>query len=171
MKYITPEEAEKFVPTPHSFQFMRMKDVAYFTFIPSKRGPGWEDVIYYLPRLKNLYKKLKGKGDSWIYILSNESQPGMYKIGYTSQEDVETRVKQLSRSTSVATPFFLEWAFKCFNAGKLEQEIQIRTAVAELEQEIHDKLRGHRISSNKEFFAISLNEARETIENLGQKYI
>ena len=158
MKYITPEEAEKFVPTPHSFQFMRMKDVAYFTFIPSKRGPGWEDVIYYLPRLKNLYKKLKGKGDSWIYILSNESQPGMYKIGYTSQEDVETRVKQLSRSTSVATPFFLEWAFKCFNAGKLEQEI-------------HDKLRGHRISSNKEFFAISLNEARETIEDLGQKYI
>ena len=158
MKYITPEESEKFVPTPHSFQHMRMKDVAYFTFIPSKRGPGWEDVIYYLPRLKNLYKKLKGKGDSWIYILSNESQPGMYKIGYTSQEDVETRVKQLSRSTSVATPFFLEWAFKCFNAGKLEQEI-------------HDKLRGHRISSNKEFFAISLNEARETIENLGQKYI
>jgi len=158
MEYITAKESEKFVPIHHSFKYMRLKDIAYYTFIPSKRGPKWEDVVYYLPRLKNLYKTLKGKGDSWVYILSNESQPGMYKIGYTSQEDVETRVKQLSRSTSVATPFFLEWAFKCFNAGKLEQEI-------------HDKLRGYRISNNKEFFAVSLNEARETIEDLGQKYI
>ena len=106
----------------------------------------------------SFYKTRKGQGDSWIYILSNESQPGMYKIGFTSQDDVETRVKQLSRSTSVATPFFLEWAFRCFNASKLEQEI-------------HEKLKGHRISSNKEFFAISLNEAKETIENLGNKYV
>ena len=123
-----------------------------------KKGDNWEDVTYYLPRRKRMYEGRKGEGDSWIYILSNESQPGMYKIGYTSQDNVETRVKQLSRSTSVATPFFLEWAFKCFNAGKLEQEI-------------HEKLKGHRISSNKEFFAISLNEAKETIEDLGQKYV
>jgi len=158
MNYITPQEAKNFVPIPHSFKYMSLRDIAYYTFIPSEKKPGWEDVVYYLPRLKNLYKTRKGEGDSWIYILSNESQPGMYKIGYTSQDNVETRVKQLSRSTSVATPFFLEWAFKCFNAGKLEQEI-------------HEKLKGHRISSNKEFFAISLNEARETIEDLGQKYI
>jgi len=158
MNYITPQEAKNFVPIPHSFKYMNLRDIAYYTFITSERKPGWEDVVYYLPRLKNLYKTRKGEGDSWIYILSNESQPGMYKIGYTSQDNVETRVKQLSRSTSVATPFFLEWAFKCFNAGKLEQEI-------------HEKLKGHRISSNKEFFAISLNEARETIEDLGQKYI
>ena len=123
MKYITPKEAENYVPIPYDFRYMRSRDIAYYTFVPSKRGPEWEDVIYYLPRLKNLYKNRIGKGDSWIYILSNESQPGMYKIGFTSQDDVETRVKQLSRSTSVATPFFLEWAFRCFNAAKLEQEI------------------------------------------------
>ena len=158
MKYITPKEAENYVPIPYDFKYMRLKDIAYYTFVPSKRGPKWEDVIYYLPRLRNLYKTRKGQGDSWIYILSNESQPGMYKIGFTSQDDVETRVKQLSRSTSVATPFFLEWVFRCFNASKLEQEI-------------HEKLKGHRISSNKEFFAISLNEAKETIENLGNKYV
>jgi hypothetical protein len=85
-----------------------------------------------------MYEGRKGDGDSWVYVLSNESQPGIYKIGYTSHEDVDKRVKQLSRSTSVATPFKLEWAFRCFN---------------------------------REFFAISLNEAKETIEDLGQKYV
>ena len=97
-------------------------------------------------------------GDSWVYVLSNESQPGMYKIGYTSHEDVDKRVKQLSRSTSVATPFKLEWAFRCFNAERLEGEV-------------HQALKGHRISKDREFFAISLNEAKETVEDLGQKYI
>ena len=70
-----------------------------------------------------MYEGRKGDGDSWVYILSNESQPGMYKIGYTSHEDVDKRVKQLSRSTSVATPFQLEWAFRCFNAERLEGEV------------------------------------------------
>ena len=133
-------------------------DAAYFTLTPSKRGKGWEDVTYYLPRRKRMYEGRKGEGDSWVYILSNESQPGMYKIGYTSHEDVDKRVKQLSRSTSVATPFKLEWAFRCFNAERLEGEV-------------HQALKGHRISKDREFFAISLNEAKETVEDLGQKYI
>jgi len=105
-----------------------------------------------------MYEGRKGDGDSWVYILSNESQPGMYKIGYTSHEDVDKRVKQLSRSTSVATPFQLEWAFRCFNAERLEGEV-------------HKKLQGYRISKDREFFAISLNEAKETVEDLGQKYV
>ena len=66
----------------------------------------------------------------------------MYKIGYTSHEDVDKRVKQLSRSTSVATPFALEWAFRCFNAERLVGEV-------------HKKLQGHRISKDREVFAIS----------------
>jgi len=37
----------------------------------------WEDVTYYLPRRKRMYEGRKGEGDSWIYILSNKSQPGM----------------------------------------------------------------------------------------------
>ena len=82
----------------------------------------------------------------------------MYKIGYTSHKDVDKRVKQLSRSTSVATPFQLEWAFRCFNAERLEGEV-------------HQALNGHRISKDREFFAISLNEAKETIQDLGEKYI
>ena len=157
MKCITPKEAEQFVPLKNDKKSV-LSDAAYFTLTPSKRGKKWEDVTYYLPRRKRMYEGRKGDGDSWVYVLSNESQPGMYKIGYTSHEDVDKRVKQLSRSTSVATPFSLEWAFRCFNAERLEGEV-------------HKKLQGHRISKDREFFAISLNEAKETIEDLGQKYV
>jgi len=157
LKRITPEDAKQFVPLRNDMK-SDLGDAAYYTFTPSDRGEGWEDVTYYFPHRKRMYEGRKGDGDSWVYILSNESQPGMYKIGYTSHEDVDKRVKQLSRSTSVATPFTLEWAFRCFNAERLEGEV-------------HQALSGHRISKDREFFAISLNEAKETVEDLGQKYI
>ena len=157
MKRITVEEAEQFVPLQNDMK-SELDDAAYFTLTPSNKEDGWEDVSYFLPRRKRMYEGRKGNGDSWVYILSNESQPGMYKIGYTAHEDVDKRVKQLSRSTSVATPFNLEWAFRCFNAERLEGEV-------------HESLKGHRISKDREFFAISLNEAKETVEDLGQKYI
>ena len=157
MERITSKEAEQFVPLKNDMK-SNLTDASYFTLTPSKRGKNWDDVTYYLPRRVKMYEGRKGNGDSWVYILSNESQPGMYKIGYTSHEDVDQRVKQLSRSTSVATPFHLEWAFRCFNAERLEGEV-------------HKKLQGHRISKDREFFAISLNEAKETIEDLGQKYV
>jgi hypothetical protein len=157
MERITSKEAEQFVPLKRDMK-SNLENVSYFTLTPSKRGKNWEDVTYYLPRRVKMYEGRKGDGDSWVYILSNESQPGMYKIGYTSYEDIDQRVKQLSKSTSVATPFHLEWAFRCFNAERLEGEV-------------HKKLQGHRISKDREFFAISLNEAKETVEDLGQKYI
>ena len=157
MKRITAKEAEQFIPLKNDIK-SDISDATYFTLTPSDENPDWEDVTYYLPRRKRMYEGRKGDGDSWVYVLSNESQPGMYKIGYTSHEDVDKRVKQLSRSTSVATPFKLEWAFRCFNAERLEGEV-------------HKKLQGHRISKDREFFAISLNEAKETVEDLGQKYV
>ena len=157
MERITSKEAEQFVPLKNDMK-SNLTDASYFTLTPSKRGENWDDVTYYLSRRVKMYEGRKGDGDSWVYILSNESQPGMYKIGYTSYEDVDQRVKQLSKSTSVATPFHLEWAFRCFNAERLEGEV-------------HKKLQGHRISKDREFFAISLNEAKETVEDLGQKYV
>jgi hypothetical protein len=157
MKRITVETSELYIPLTNDMK-SDISDAAYYTFTPSKRGEGWEDITYFLPRRKRMYEGRKGDGDSWVYVLSNESQPGMYKIGYTSHDDVDKRVKQLSRSTSVATPFTLEWAFRCFNAERLEGEV-------------HKKLQGYRISKDREFFAISLNEAKETVEDLGQKYV
>ena len=157
MQRITVKEAEQFVPLKKDMK-SDISDATYFTLTPSDRGPEWEDITYYLPRKVRMYEGREGDVDSWVYVLYNESQPGMYKIGYTSHKDVDKRVKQLSRSTSVATPFQLEWAFRCFNAERLEGEV-------------HQALNGHRISKDREFFAISLNEAKETIQDLGEKYI
>jgi hypothetical protein len=94
---------------------------------------------------------------TYFTLTPSDTKPG-WEDGYTSHEDVDKRVKQLSRSTSVATPFTLEWAFRCFNAERLEGEV-------------HQALKGHRIAKDREFFAISLNEAKETIQDLGEKYI
>ena len=132
MQRITAKEAEQFVPLKKDMK-SDISDATYFTLTPSDRGPEWEDITYYLPRKVRMYEGREGDGDSWVYVLSNESQPGMYKIGYTSHENVDKRVKQLSRSTSVATPFKLEWAFRCFNAERLEGEV-------------HQALKGHRTS-------------------------
>tara|TARA_R110000822_G_scaffold39815_2_gene108983 strand:+ start:229 stop:702 length:474 start_codon:yes stop_codon:yes gene_type:complete len=157
MKRITAEEAEQYVPYKSDHK-AEISDIAYFTRTPQEGQNQWDDVTYYLPRRKNMYAGRKGDGDSWVYVISNESQPGMYKIGYTNNDDVDVRVKQLSRSTSVATPFKLEWAFRCFNGERLEGEV-------------HIALKAYRVSMDREFFAISINEAREVIEDLGQKYV
>ena len=95
MKCITPKEAEQFVPLKNDMK-SDLSDASYFAFTPSKRGKGWENVTYYLPRRKRIYEGRKGDGDSWVYVLSNKSQPGMYKIGYTSDDDIDKRVIQLS---------------------------------------------------------------------------
>lgn len=157
MKRITVEESEQFVPLSKDMK-STIEDAAYFTLTKSKLGDTWSDVTYFLPRKKRMYEGRTEGGDSWMYILSNESQPGMYKIGYTSKDDVNERVKQLSRSTSVPTEFVLEYGFKCFNAERLESEV-------------HKALSGHRISKDREFFAVTLNEAKEIIEDLGEKYL
>lgn len=46
-------------------------------------------------------------GTSYIYILSNSSMVGIYKIGLTTRK-VKERVAELNASTSVPTPFVIE---------------------------------------------------------------
>ena len=62
MKCITAKEAEQFVPLINDMK-SDLGDAAYFTLTPSKRGEGWEDVTYYLPRRKRMYEGRKGDGD------------------------------------------------------------------------------------------------------------
>jgi hypothetical protein len=40
-----------------------------------------------------------------------------------------------------------------------------------LEQEVHHKLEANRLNSNREFFQISLKEAKETVTMLGERYL
>ena len=82
--------------------------------------------------------------------------PGLVKIGYT-KDDPNLRVKQLNASTGVAVDFMLEWAFGCYNA-------------IELEQEVHKHLNSFRVNTNREFFNVSVDKAKTAIKMLGKRY-
>mgnify|MGYP003114448136 FL=1 len=151
LKKLTPEEAKNYIPLTEDFT---NQEPHYFTIIP---GPdGWSNVTYYTNRRIDQYKN-KGEGDSWVYVLSNASMPGALKIGYTRNHPID-RAKQLSSSTGVASPFVVEHAFQCFSAEGLECEL-------------HKFFEEYRVSNNREFFRVSLEEAKKAIENLGQRYL
>lgn len=75
----------------------------------------------------------------YIYILSNESMPDIYKIGRSIKSGRE-RAKQLySGATGVPTEFKLEFEVLCKNC-------------VEAEMLVHERLDHIRINDNREFF-------------------
>ena len=88
----------------------------------------------------------------FIYILENESLPGVVKIGRTEREVAE-RVKELSSATGVPTEFTV------FRQYVVENSL---TA----ERRVHDLLAEYRVSDNREFFKLSADEAAAMIEEL-----
>ena len=152
---ITTEEAKQYIPLKENYGNTDLENAEYFTLTPSKRGGGWESVTYYTGKKYGLYAD-KGDGDQWVYILSNPTQPGLLKIGYTKKLP-EERAKQISAATGVVLPYKVEWAYQCFNGEKVEREV-------------HHKLKAQRVNNNKEFFQISLEEAKEVINLIGNKF-
>jgi hypothetical protein len=152
---ITVEKAKQFIPLKENYGNTDLEHARYFTLTPSEKGDGWETVTYYTDKKYGLYAD-KGEGDQWVYILSNPTQPGLLKIGYTKKLP-EERAKQISSATGVALPYKVEWAYQCFNGEMVEREV-------------HYKLKAQRVNSSKEFFQISLEEAKETINLIGNKF-
>jgi hypothetical protein len=155
MERITDKVAKGFIPLRENYGNTDLEYAKYFTLSPSVKGEGWEDITYYTDKKYGLYAD-KGVGDQWVYILSNLTQPGLLKIGYTKKLP-EERAKQISSATGVALPYKVEWAYQCFNGEMVEREV-------------HHKLKAQRINSSKEFFQISLEEAKETINLIGNKF-
>ena len=83
--------------------------------------------------------------------------PGILKIGYTKLLPNE-RAKQLSNATGVALPYVVEWALHCYNAEQLEGEV-------------HRCLESARVSNQREFFQIPLEEAKKVVGELGEQYL
>ena len=155
MERITNKVAKGFIPLRENYGNTDLEYAKYFTLSPSARGEGWEDITYYTEKKYGIYAD-KGKGDQWVYILSNPTQPGLLKIGYTKNPP-EKRAKQISSATGVALPYKVEWAYQCFNGEMVEREV-------------HHKLKAQRINNSKEFFQISLEEAKEIINLIGNKF-
>ena len=92
----------------------------------------------------------------YIYILSNVSMPGILKIGFTTNSP-EDRVKDLSRATGVPTPFTVAFFMHV-------------TSTSRAEREIHLKLDKYRVSANREFFTVPLQEAIKIIQEVAKEY-
>lgn len=151
LKKLTVEEAKAFIPVTME-NSDELENAYFYTMVPM--GNGWDEIQYYTNRPVQHWRT--GPYNGWIYILSNRTMPGLFKIGHT-KNNPEDRAKEISRATGVPIPFEIEWAFNCYDSDMLEKEI-------------HRALDSFRYSSNKEFFEISLNEAKETIRKLGSAY-
>ena len=80
-----------------------------------------------------------------VYVLTNPAMPGLVKIGYTTQDDANTRIGQLY-TTGVPVPFELEFACKVKNPDEVEKALHIAFAP-------------HRINPKREFFKIEPSQA------------
>jgi hypothetical protein len=93
----------------------------------------------------------------WLYIFSNPSMPGLVKIGFSTR-DPSLRIKELD-GTGVPTPFrIIYWAL-------VEEPDAI-------EKSLHEHLKHHRVSEQREFFKISeLGAIQLALEFIDQKGI
>ena len=87
----------------------------------------------------------------YVYILTNESFPNLIKIGYT-KNDPEHRAKELS-STGVPTPFRV-WHYSLVENAN------------DVEEAIHVSLFKNRTNKDREFFCISPESAKNTMDRI-----
>ena len=154
---ITKAKAEGLIKVTDDYSDSPVK---YYTITPSTSEintaeDGWEDVTYYTAR-SNRLTYTPDTSKQYVYILTNPTIPGMVKIGYTKNAPSK-RVKQINASTGVAQDFQVAWAFGCYNG-------------IELEQEVHRYCESFRVNNKREFFRMTVDEAKAVIERLGERY-
>jgi asparagine synthetase B (glutamine-hydrolysing) len=82
----------------------------------------------------------------FVYIMSNQAYPNIYKIGWTSSLP-EERAEELT-GTGHLHPFKVEFSKKFNNAEQIEQQC-------------HDYFKKNRVANNREFFEVPLNEIKD----------
>ena len=92
----------------------------------------------------------------YIYALTNESIPGQIKLGRTVNHP-EDRAADLSSDTGVPTPFTVAY----FVA--VSDDVQA-------EKSIHRTFKRQRVNPKREFFEISVDEARAAMDKLTYRY-
>lgn len=94
-----------------------------------------------------------------VYVLTNSAMPGLVKIGMTTRESIDTRMKELY-STGVPVPFDCEYA--C--------EVKASDC-AKIEKALHKAFKPNRINDNREFFSIKPEQATAILELFDRKDI
>ena len=150
MKRITQQESKQFIPCSEDYA---NNPPAYFTI--TETNDGWDEITYYTCKKRGLF--FGREGDEWVYILTNPVMEGMVKIGYTKLDPFE-RAAQVSRGTGVPLGYEVEWAYKCYKGERIEKEV-------------HKYFKKQRVSPTREFFRVTLEEAKQIIEQIGEKYV
>ena len=88
-----------------------------------------------------------------VYILTNDSMPGIIKIGITEQDTIEDRIRSLD-NTSVPTPFRFYFAIETDKHK-------------EIEKLIHNAFSDVRIRNNREFFEMDPERAVSALKISG----
>ena len=87
-----------------------------------------------------------------VYLLTNPVMPGLVKIGMTTQEDIDKRMRELY-TTGVPVPFECQFACKVKKGD-----------CAKIEKALHTAFEPQRINSNREFFRIQVEQAKAILE-------
>lgn len=87
----------------------------------------------------------------FVYILSNKSFPGLYKVGYTTGSPAK-RAKDLSGSTGVPTPFDVI----CYAEFADAERNELR---------VHDSIADLRVSDRREFFTGPFSRIYDAVMN------
>ncbi len=85
----------------------------------------------------------------WVYVISNQSMPGLLKIGFSSK-DPQSRARELD-NTGCPLPYVVEYDL-------------LVNAPREVEQKIHTRLAEKR--EGKEWFRCSLQEAISAVDSV-----
>ena len=83
-----------------------------------------------------------------VYLLTNPVMPGLVKIGMTTREDIDSRMRELY-STGVPVPF------ECQFACRVK-----KTDCAKIEKALHTAFSPQRVNANREFFRIQVEQAK-----------
>ena len=78
-----------------------------------------------------------------VYVLTNPAMPGLVKIGKTSRDDPQARMKELYKPSGVPLPF------ECVIAVEVEDDPD-----GGLEKAIHTAFAPYRLNPSREFFQI-----------------
>lgn len=87
-----------------------------------------------------------------VYLLTNPVMPGLVKIGMTTQEDIDKRMRELY-TTGVPVPFECQYAYRVKKSD-----------CAKIEKALHTAFSPQRINANREFFRIQVDQAKAILE-------
>lgn len=87
-----------------------------------------------------------------VYVLTNPAMPGLVKIGMTSRNNIDERMKELY-GTGVPVPFECKYACKVKSSD-----------CEKIEKALHSAFAPDRINANREFFKIKPEQAMAILE-------